>query len=1081
MNKLLSLLLTQTWQIAALAMIVAVVVKLAARNRPHLAHALWILVLIKCVTPPLWGHSLGVFSQMQTLIGHDSDESTFDAESIVALSVVPAEVTQSQKPVVVENALVPLTEFPPPQEDIANVPELDTEQSDIATNQESPIHQEFVSDDSSAQSAIVAWPSSMLWTLVFGAIATLLVTVVRCVRALRLIHRHHTTEFDDALNERLQQLATQLRIRRVPRIVVSDVLFGPAVLGLLRHTIVLPRCLMSKADSQLEAESENGKAEESQAAFSRLSAFRPPLSFLDPILAHELLHIRRGDLRFGMLQVIAQSLWWFHPAVWFSNRWLSREAERCCDEQVIAELGCSPGQYARSLLAVIESKHALQPIPVFPGMKPVEITTQRMERIMSLKTGLNKRTPLWCWLTVALLAIIMLPGAVANSLPEEVAQTAEANSADDAPTHPSASGQSDASDDTQFRATQNNPPSMTAVGISKTKPIGSRLADAVSPELEQIISDWTAASAKIDHLQGTVLRRIYDTILETESLSEGEFRFDSPQNWSFNFAPVKITESMIEHREQGKLPSKAGKNGQPFCLISCEAETWTRENRNLVEVNGKDGSTHRVELPADYQGGALIDRLLSIPLFTGAHTFAWRWNADPGETSAGVPGDSGTAHSLESQVKWVKQRFDISLLRPIEAKGKKAYLNILPRLDQDAAMWSSIQVILDLQTYLPSAVQIADPAETKISVYLYSRLNVNSNVCEFSNILPQGTAAAPVDAATGENAAVERVQSEQAEAPKFVICTYPVADLVVTGPLRLIPRKIYEKDAQTELDRKPSNADILRRDGISAQALPRTDDPQFVEVQKVDFAPIVELIKASVDPESWKNKGLIAGDIETTSIVVRQTVRAHEEIAELIMKLRNGQDANVQITSLLIKLTNEDQLNVIKEHNTLHSFADGMKWALLAPKRSETLTKALLDQKPETISSPRIMTISGQAAMIMVGSMDKSVFSGIKLAVMPQLVRDSSIIRLQHTVTICTDCQPNKTSGAKIDTDNFVMLAGQDLNNAASVFHESLVGSGQTLLLLIEQPRPDDDAKGVDRYVLMLTPESSGLRHSASS
>ena len=55
------LLITQTWQIAALAIVVAVVAKLAAKNRPHLAHALWVLVLIKCVTPPVWGHSLGVF------------------------------------------------------------------------------------------------------------------------------------------------------------------------------------------------------------------------------------------------------------------------------------------------------------------------------------------------------------------------------------------------------------------------------------------------------------------------------------------------------------------------------------------------------------------------------------------------------------------------------------------------------------------------------------------------------------------------------------------------------------------------------------------------------------------------------------------------------------------------------------------------------------------------------------------------------------------------------------------------------------------------------------------------------------
>ena len=42
-EHVLRLLITQIWQIAALAIIVAVVVKLAARNRPHLAHALWVL------------------------------------------------------------------------------------------------------------------------------------------------------------------------------------------------------------------------------------------------------------------------------------------------------------------------------------------------------------------------------------------------------------------------------------------------------------------------------------------------------------------------------------------------------------------------------------------------------------------------------------------------------------------------------------------------------------------------------------------------------------------------------------------------------------------------------------------------------------------------------------------------------------------------------------------------------------------------------------------------------------------------------------------------------------------------------
>ena len=70
-DHLLALITTHVWQITALAIVVAVVVKLAAKNRPHLAHALWVLVLIKCVTPPLWGHSLGVFSQLQARLMPD--------------------------------------------------------------------------------------------------------------------------------------------------------------------------------------------------------------------------------------------------------------------------------------------------------------------------------------------------------------------------------------------------------------------------------------------------------------------------------------------------------------------------------------------------------------------------------------------------------------------------------------------------------------------------------------------------------------------------------------------------------------------------------------------------------------------------------------------------------------------------------------------------------------------------------------------------------------------------------------------------------------------------------------------------
>ena len=50
-------------------------------------------------------------------------------------------------------------------------------------------------------------------------------------------------------------------------------------------------------------------------------------------------------------------------------------AERCVDEELIAELRCDPARYARTLLTVLELKQTLRPVPVFPGMKPVEITS----------------------------------------------------------------------------------------------------------------------------------------------------------------------------------------------------------------------------------------------------------------------------------------------------------------------------------------------------------------------------------------------------------------------------------------------------------------------------------------------------------------------------------------------------------------------------------------------------------------------------------------------------------------------------------------------------------------------------------
>jgi beta-lactamase regulating signal transducer with metallopeptidase domain len=99
---------------------------------------------------------------------------------------------------------------------------------------------------------------------------------------------------------------------------------GPAVIGWLRPVILLPA-----------------------SALSGLSAQE-----LRAILAHELAHIRRYDYLVNLLQCLAETLLFYHPAVWWVSARIRQERENACDD--IAAAACGD----RFLLA--RALHALE-------------------------------------------------------------------------------------------------------------------------------------------------------------------------------------------------------------------------------------------------------------------------------------------------------------------------------------------------------------------------------------------------------------------------------------------------------------------------------------------------------------------------------------------------------------------------------------------------------------------------------------------------------------------------------------------------------------------------------------------------
>ena len=226
-------------------------------------------------------------------------------------------------------------------------------------------------------------------------------------------------------------------------------------------------------------------------------------------------------------------------------------------------------------------------------------------------------------------------------------------------------------------------------------PVSRAQVEPPPPVPEQLLRDWAASSEKIKRLEGEHLRRVYDTVYEIEKLSQGRFYYETPDKGRINITPVEITKEMLARREKGVEPSKKKKDGTPFDLKSDDDECWACDGLRVYELEVARKEARVAQLPSEMQGANIMDSPLPF-LF-------------------GMPPDKA------------KRRFEMSLSRPLDPASGRAYLSILPRLTQDAGNWASADVILDLRTFLPIAVQLVDPAGTKITVYSFASLKVNEN------------------------------------------------------------------------------------------------------------------------------------------------------------------------------------------------------------------------------------------------------------------------------------------------------------------------------------------------------------------
>jgi protocatechuate 3,4-dioxygenase beta subunit len=144
------------------------------------------------------------------------------------------------------------------------------------------------------------------------------------------------------------------------------------------------------------------------------------------VLAHELAHVARWDAATNLLQLAVQAVFFFHPLVWWANRAIRREREKCCDEVVLSRPGESPRQYCEAIVAVLAgAAQGGRSASVLAVGGQLEAVEERIAAILTPKRRFHRR-PSWLVKGTALaVACIVLPTGMVLTSRAQIGERAE--------------------------------------------------------------------------------------------------------------------------------------------------------------------------------------------------------------------------------------------------------------------------------------------------------------------------------------------------------------------------------------------------------------------------------------------------------------------------------------------------------------------------------------------------------------------------------------------------------------------------------------------------------------------------------
>jgi len=186
----------------------------------------------------------------------------------------------------------------------------------------------------------------------------------------------------------LRDCRARMRIRREVRLIETDKVSSPSLLGFVRPSLLLPKGMTEEVDFEQ----------------------------LRHIFLHELAHLKHHDIIVGYVVSLLQILHWFNPFLWFAFYCMRADRELACDELVLSTDGVAqPRRYGQTIIGLVERFNQKRYLPAMVGiMEDKSQLKRRITMIAEFKRH-SRKWSLLAVLIIALVATIALTNAKISS------------------------------------------------------------------------------------------------------------------------------------------------------------------------------------------------------------------------------------------------------------------------------------------------------------------------------------------------------------------------------------------------------------------------------------------------------------------------------------------------------------------------------------------------------------------------------------------------------------------------------------------------------------------------------------------